>query len=348
MIILHHLASSGGTVFAKALIAQGNCALLNEVHPYFSVLPDAAFSPTTPLEQYLWRYSKELSADKIAEARQELFRFQLKYIHEQTGHEKNLLVREWSHGDFISSDRFSSSVLPLLDFAKPVSLVLLRHPIDIFLSGKTYNAWNPIRSDINEFCRRYCKFCDFFLRRPATHIIKYEDFVAKPDELLNETCEKLGLTFNPHYMLQLNQFRLSGASGRTAYDKIVPRPRRPMSIAEQNAFQQSEYFHNACELGGFESPGSRQKQAMEGSGTPISLKRTVRERGILASGGTHVDCVVEATEVSNQAGGPPIYAEIKIAEVGALLPSGDYDLLAFGGKHLMRRSNGRWIALLSY
>src|SRR5271155_3616016 len=193
MIILHHLASSGGTVFVKALTAQGNCVLLNELNPYFSAIPEAGFSPTTPLDQYLERYSKELSANEIAEARQEFFRFQLKYIHQQIRREKILLVREWSHGDFFASDRFSSSVLPLLDFAKPVSLVLLRHPIDCFLSGKTYNAWRPIRSDIDEFCRRYSKFCDFFLTRPATHIVKYEDFAAKPDALLQETCEKLGL-----------------------------------------------------------------------------------------------------------------------------------------------------------
>lgn len=80
----------------------------------------------------------------------------------------------------------------------------------------------------------------------------------------------------------------------------------------------------------------------------MSLKRTVREPGILASAGIHVECVVEATEVSNPNGGPPTYADIQIAEVRSLLPNGDYDLLAFGGKHLVRRSTGRWIALLSY
>ena len=258
MIILHHLASSGGTVFAKALIAQGNCTLLNEVHPHFSVVADAAFSPTTPLDQYLGRYHKELSEDEITEARQEFFRFQLKYVHERIGLGKKLLVREWSHGDFFSSDRFSSSVLPLLDFAKPISLVLLRHPIDCFLSGKTYNAWNPIRSDVYEFCRRYYKFCEFFQARPAAHIVKYEDFVARPDALLKETCEKLGLTFHPDYMSRLNQFRLSGASGRTAYDKIEPRSRRPLSSAEQNAFQQSAYFHKACALGRYKTFPSHQ------------------------------------------------------------------------------------------
>ena len=230
MIILHHLASTGGTVFVKALTAQGNCVLLNELNPYFSAIPEAGFSPTTPLDQYLERYRKELPANEMRGSPPGILPpSQLKYIHEQIGREKILLVREWSHGDFFASDRFSSSVLPLLEFAKPVSLVLLRHPIDCFLSGKTYNAWRPIRSDIDEFCRRYSKFCDFFLTRPATHIVKYEDFAAKPDALLQETCEKLGLAFHPDYMLQLNQFRVSGGSGRTAYDKIAPRPRRPMT-----------------------------------------------------------------------------------------------------------------------
>ena len=253
MITLHHLASSGGTVFAKALVAQGDCVLLNEVHPYFSIIPDAAFSPTTPLDQYLGRYRQELPGDAIAEARREFFRFQLKYINDRIALGRKLLVREWSHGDFFSSDRFSSSMLPLLDFAKPVSLVMLRHPIDCFLSGKTYNAWNPIQSDIHEFCRRYCKFGEFFLSTPGARIIRYEDFVARPDAILGDVCEKLGLVFRPDYMRQLNQFRLSGASGRTAYDKIAPRARRPLSSAELNAFHRSEYFFKACALGGYET-----------------------------------------------------------------------------------------------
>lgn len=251
MITLHHLASSGGTVFAKALAAQGNCVLLNEVHPQFSAIPEASFSPTTPLDQFLTRYRKELPADEIVKARREFFRFQLKYAHEQLGQGKKLLVREWSHGDFFTSDQFSSSVLPLLDFAKPISVVLLRHPIDCFLSGKTYNAWHPIRSDIDEFCRRYCKFCDFFLSRPSIHIIKYEDFAAGPDALLREMCEKLGLAFHPDYMMQLNQFRVSGGSGRTTYDKIAPRPRRPMNDAERDGFRRSENYVKACARAGY-------------------------------------------------------------------------------------------------
>ena len=250
MIVLHHLASSGGTVFAKALTAQRNCTLLNEIHPYFSIIPDAAFSPTTALDQYLARYNRDLSQDQIARAQEASFRFQLKYLCDLAG-DKTLLLREWSHGDFFSTDRFSSSTLPLLDFLEPISLVLLRHPVDCFLSGKTYNAWNPIRSDINEFCRRYGKFCMFFHERPQSLIVKYENFVAEPDMFLKKLCEKLGLTFNPDYMRDLNKYRLSGASGRTSYDRIVPRPRRPMSEAEKNGFLRSEHFVKACELAGY-------------------------------------------------------------------------------------------------
>ena len=251
MIVLHHLASSGGTVFAKALAAQHDCALVNEIHPYFSTIPDAAFSPTTPLEQYLVRYRKELHEDEIAEARQELFRFQLRHLYGLLGNGKKLLLREWSHGDFFASERFSSSTLPLLDFTEPVSLVLLRHPLDCFLSGKTYNAWNPIKSDVNEFSRRYAKFCEFFRQRPGVVTVKYEDIASRPDALLKDVCEELGLAFNPDYMKNLNQFRLSGASGRTSYEKIAPRPRRPISEAERSVFLRSEHFAKACELGGY-------------------------------------------------------------------------------------------------
>src|SRR5579872_7331641 len=83
MIVLHHLASSGGTVFCKAMAAQKGCVLLNEIHPHFSVIADAAFSPTTPLQQYLARYRKDLPDNSVLKAREDLFRFQLKYLCEE-------------------------------------------------------------------------------------------------------------------------------------------------------------------------------------------------------------------------------------------------------------------------
>ena len=253
MIVLHHLASSGGTVFSKAMAAQQGCVLLNEVHPYFSVIPDAAFSPTTPLDQYLARYSKSLEDNRVREARADLFRLQLKYLWERIEAGKTLFLREWSHGDFFATDRFSSATLPLLDFANPASLVLLRHPIDCFLSGKTYNAWNPIKSDIDEFCRRYARFCEFFRCLPGVQFLQYEDFVARPGACLKELCERLGLGFNPGYMRDLGRFKLSGASGRTSYEKIAARPRRPISDAERSAFLHSAHYARACELGGYDS-----------------------------------------------------------------------------------------------
>ena len=87
---------------------------------------------------------------------------------------------------------FSSSTLPLLDFTEPVSLVLLRHPLDCFLSGKTYNAWNPIKSDVNEFSRRYVKFCEFFRQRPGVLTVKYEDFAARPDDVFEGFAKSSG------------------------------------------------------------------------------------------------------------------------------------------------------------
>ncbi len=253
MIVLHHLASSGGTVLSKALAAQDDCVFVNEVHPYFSNIPAAAFSPTTPMDQYLARYRKELAPDAVAEARQEFFRFQFQVLAKLIPEGKKLLVREWSHGDFFASERFSSSILPLLDFVRPLSVVWLRHPVDCFLSGQTYNAWNPIKSDIGEFCRRYWQFCVFFKQRPGAIIAKYEDFAANPDRFLEELCAKLGIGFNRGYMARLNQFRVSGASGRTSYDKIAPRPRRPIGEVEKNGFLKSEHYFAACTLHGYQA-----------------------------------------------------------------------------------------------
>ena len=99
MIVLHHLASSGGTIFTKAMVAQDNCVFLNEMHPHFTVIPEHGFSPSTPMHQYLARYNEEMTKEELVKAREELFRFQIQYLHELAGTRK-LILREWSHGDF--------------------------------------------------------------------------------------------------------------------------------------------------------------------------------------------------------------------------------------------------------
>jgi hypothetical protein len=59
--------------------------------------------------------------------------------------------------------------------------------------------------------------------------------------------------FNPGYMARLNQFRLSGASGRTSYEKIAERPRRPITGAEKDGFLKCEHYFEACALGGYQA-----------------------------------------------------------------------------------------------
>ena len=75
-------------------------------------------------------------------------------------------------------------------------------------------------------------------------------------------------------------------------------------------------------------------------------RNVIRERGVISSAGINVECVVEATPVPDPNGGEPSYTDIKIAEVLlARFPTGDYDLLAFGKKHLVRHSSRGWIYL---
>ncbi|MGH6829375.1 MAG: sulfotransferase [Rhizomicrobium sp.] len=224
---------------------------MSEVSPYYSVVRADVFSPTTPLEQYFARHNRELPRARVLKALEDHFKSQLRALAGLVPADKKLILREWSHGDFFVSSRFSSSVLPLLDFCEVTGVVLLRNPVDCFLSGKTYDAWSMIGSDVREFCRRYHKFCCVFLNNPALVNVKYEEFAADPDRTLERLCEKLGLAFNPDYQRELGRHRLSGSSGRFSTDRIAPRPRRFLSEAEKRDFLSSGDYLEACALAGY-------------------------------------------------------------------------------------------------
>jgi hypothetical protein len=274
MIVIHHLAATGGTIFTKALAAQGNCVLLNEINPYFSIIHSETFSPSTPLDQVLARHKTDLSEAEISNARIEFFKFQIRYLRDLIGREKSLILREWSHGDFFESHRFSSSTLPLLEFCEPVSVVLIRHPIDCFLSGNSFNAWRTIKADVDVFCDRYFRFLCHFLERPEAVAVKYEEFAANPDRVITELCRKLELRFNPGYQRELNRYPLSGGSGRSSFDRISSRQPRPLDEITRSAFLRSGCYRKACDLSGYSADYSAGNREAVICDPPLSALRS--------------------------------------------------------------------------
>jgi len=220
---LHQMACTGGTLFAKCIAAMPNVQLLSEVDPLSRIQLDAPtprFCPTDIV--LLLRQSTRGASDQLVVR---LFRDALATVHaDATRNGQRLVLRDHAHSQYCAAPDPSSraTVREIVAGGLPtVSLVLVRHPLDSYLSVEA-NGW--FRGGVDEYCRRYLRFLDDHDGIPR---VTYEEFVADPEATMQQACEHLGLPYADHFRYTFDASRMSGDSGRGGGD-IAPRPRRDL------------------------------------------------------------------------------------------------------------------------
>ncbi|BFM20136.1 sulfotransferase [Gilvimarinus japonicus] len=225
--ILHHFACSGGTLISKCLAAQPNVFVLSELHPTTRLgmnINKAAYTPRDITTQAI--YGRVPNVDALAE---KLFVNDIieteKHIKELGGH---LVLRAHTHADYCT-DKPTPQVDTLTRLLEPHfdirQLVTVRHPIDSFMSLRD-NGWiHFIPNSFDEYCARLLKFLTPF---GIDKIIKYEDFVERPETQLKKITEALDLDMKADSLEYIDIFKISGDSGRSGA-KIKLRPRKDMS-----------------------------------------------------------------------------------------------------------------------
>ena len=73
-------------------------------------------------------------------------------------------------------------------------------------------------------------------------IIRYEDFVNTPNDIMNKICELLMIPFNNQFSDLFCAIRLSGESGRKGNIIIESRSRRPVSQQLSEEVETSENY----------------------------------------------------------------------------------------------------------
>jgi hypothetical protein len=220
---LHHLACTGGTLFAKCLSALPNVRLLSEVDPLSDLMFDAerpAFAPTD-----LVTLLKQTPGGRDEELIVSLFRSQIEVLHANAARfGRHLVIRDHSHSHFCvgASLRERPRLVDLLPAGVPVrSLITVRHPVDSFASLQQ-NGWVSFApADFETYCTRYHAFLDAHRGIP---IIRYEDFVADPIRTMRRIAAVLELPANDDFADMFGVFKVTGDSGRSG-DVIAPRER---------------------------------------------------------------------------------------------------------------------------
>ncbi|WPL18697.1 hypothetical protein Thiowin_03784 [Thiorhodovibrio winogradskyi] len=234
---IHHLACTGGTLISRCIAAQPNTQVLSEVDPLSPFVP-GGFLPTDLIG--LSRFSSRPSQD---ETQIQIFLTGLRVLYNQaTRQGQHLILREHSHGHFNFGEAVPErptlrDILSRTFTVKP--LISVRHPFDAYLSLQD-TGWVQHFSPqtLDEYAQRYHAFLDAHQDCP---LIRYEDFIADPAEVMQGICTHLDLGFNPDFTNTFNVIALSGDSGRRG-DTISPRPRRPHPPTLEQQARDSEPF----------------------------------------------------------------------------------------------------------
>ncbi len=247
---VHHLACSGGTLISKCIASMPNTQVLSEVDPlsnygYSSNKPK--FAPTNMVA--LMRQS---SRGTTTELILELFLNNLEAIYFKSQSDGlRLILRDHAHSHYCVNTSIPErpSLLRIIETRfSTLSVVVVRDPIDSYLSLQD-NGWlhfSPATFD--EYCGRYITFIRSYKGLP---IICYEDFVENPAGEMEKICNFLDLPFNPDFQELFRAFRLSGDSGRAGVT-IEPRPRRSVDAAILNEMETSTKYQAVRPMLGYQ------------------------------------------------------------------------------------------------
>lgn len=250
--VLHHLARSGGTVISQCLAVMDSVILLSEIHP----LGTAQFNPLAQARDWF-----QLISDEDSRARGKLNRSgfvdAIALIHrrcDQRG--KRLVIRDWSHLDFTGAP-FLQNPSYLLQTAEVlrerfdvIHVATVRHPLDQLNS---LHRLANIQRHWDEPTILHGFRC-FAEQAVEIGFLRYEDFVADPDKVLRQLCERLQLDFDDRYKDRWADYRnITGAVGTTR-TTIEAEPRGAVDPELLSRLSENDDYRTILELLGYEHP----------------------------------------------------------------------------------------------
>lgn len=236
--IVHHLACSGGTLISKCIAAMPNTQLISEVDP-LSTLQDRRAGPRfapTDMIQLLRQSTRGADADLLID----VFLGDLDRVHANAVMRgQRLVLRDHAHSHFCTGATIAArpTLRAMVGSRFPVlSVVTVRDPIDSFLALRANKFVHFEPQTYEEYCRRCLAFLD---AHEGVPVIRYEDFVDRPQEEMQRICELLALSFSDQFAELFTVFKLTGDSGRKGED-IARRPRRPLDRELSEQIEASE------------------------------------------------------------------------------------------------------------
>jgi hypothetical protein len=245
--ILHQLARSGGTVICRCLASMDDIVLLSEIHPRGSHM-------FNPLQQAMEWYGLLPATELEALVREKIsFVDAIALIAGRCAEQgKVLVLRDWSHLDYIGIPFVQASYRPMLaevlerDF-ELVRFGTVRHPLDQWLS-LTKNPLFAERLAAGKYLKAVRRFAEMVA---SCGFLQYEKFTADPDSSLHQICKSLQIPYDAGYRDRWASYtNITGdvLPGRSESSEIKVLPRQNTDPKLQNDFSGRADYQRVLQL----------------------------------------------------------------------------------------------------
>ena len=192
--LVHHLACTGGTAISRCIAAMANVQLLSGMDPLSaqSSKTQQLALATADRALALRGSNRGVSQDLVVS----LFQSELRLIFGDALRQgQRLVIRDNAQAHYCgpADPAQRPSLRAMLPTGMPVrAIVVVRNPLDSFLALRAKDGREFDPQDFDNYCRRCLAFID---SHDGTTIVRYEDFVDKPEECIRVVCEILELPF---------------------------------------------------------------------------------------------------------------------------------------------------------
>lgn len=174
-----HLASSGGTVLARRVVARYQIVIVNEVHPF---APAPAFNPSFPVASTIGQ------VDWSQEDLGKLFDHQMARITRKAKRSSSeVFLRIHSHSDYFD-DGVKTHSSTGLDKWIAKAVVTVRNPLTNFVSARERGFFS---GGLSEWIARASAFIEDYAHLPR---FRFESIMVNPEEGIDEIGSTLELS----------------------------------------------------------------------------------------------------------------------------------------------------------
>jgi len=252
--IIHNLARSGGTILAKCLGCMQDVVLLSEIHP----LGTEWFNPIEQAINWFQLFSPN-DIESINKKGGLSFTDAIVKIYQKCEeHNKILVIRDWSHLDFIATpflkertNRFTICDI-LADYFNIKEVALTRHPIDQWLSLSKLQIMQD-KLTLNDFLQGYREYTRCISKMTFA---RYEDFAVTPETTLYDLCQCLGISFDPDFINKWQSYNhITGDTNsvRGSKTQIKLKPRPPVGPKLLQDFTSNQDYRSVLSVLGYDT-----------------------------------------------------------------------------------------------